>query len=327
MSYDVICVGDVMMDFFVFPKDVEILNPHSSSNNLLCLDFGDKIPIDKAATEIGGSANNVAVGLSRLGLKSAISGLAGKDYAASMVIERLHKEEVSAKFLTQYQDIQTAFSIIISYKGERTILAYHLENYSKIKLSPQSKWLYIGPLGSDFEKVHRQAISLAAEKDINIALNPGPMQLKQGAIDGILRVTKVLILNREEAQKLLDFPRVLPMGQLLKDLKKKGPEVVVITDGAEGAACYDGLKAFKIKAYPAERKESTGAGDAFSAGFLGAIILGKDMVTALRWGVVNSSFVIEQIGGQPGLATKAKIEKEIAHFRWPAMIEELSAIK
>lgn len=316
--YQVVCLGDAMMDFFVFPKESEISVTGKTNGGIsqLRLEYGDKIPVSKAATEIGGSAANVAVGLTRLGIKTAIASTIGKDYAAELIYQRLAKEGVETKYLKKSVQ-ESAFSIIISYQGERTILVYHLDDYSLLKIPGQSQWFYIGSLGKGFEKVYAQAISRAAEKDVNIALNPGKLQLNDRACGAILRVTKILILNREEAQKLLGLARVLPIDELLKDLHRHGPEIVVITDGPEGAYCYDGIRIFRTKAYPAQRKESTGAGDAFSAGFLGAIIYGRDTTEALHWGAVNSAFVIEKIGAQTGLATKSKIQKEMANFRWP----------
>jgi sugar/nucleoside kinase (ribokinase family) len=55
--------------------------------------------------------------------------------------------------------------------------------------------------------------------------------------------------------------------------------------------------------------DKTGAGDAFSAGFLSAIFYGKKLKEALAWGVVNSGNEIKEIGSIKGLCTKEQIEK------------------
>ncbi|MEK9184656.1 MAG: carbohydrate kinase family protein, partial [Patescibacteria group bacterium] len=53
----------------------------------------------------------------------------------------------------------------------------------------------------------------------------------------------------------------------------------------------------------------TGAGDAFASTFTTAIILEKSFQEALRWALVNSAYVVQQIGAQKGLLTKKQLEK------------------
>jgi sugar/nucleoside kinase (ribokinase family) len=54
--------------------------------------------------------------------------------------------------------------------------------------------------------------------------------------------------------------------------------------------------------------DRTGAGDAFSSTFTSAIILGKDIETALKWAPINSMSVVQYIGAQAGLLTISQIE-------------------
>ena len=55
--------------------------------------------------------------------------------------------------------------------------------------------------------------------------------------------------------------------------------------------------------------DKTGAGDAFSAGFMSAIFYGKGLKEALAWGVVNAGNQIKEIGALKGLCDKNQIEK------------------
>ena len=103
---------------------------------------------------------------------------------------------------------------------------------------------------------------------------------------------------------------------LLSEMAKKGPKVVVITDGIKGAYAYDGHmnEYWFMPIYPDPKPplSRTGAGDAFASTFTVASILGKSVPEALRWAPINSAFVVQQDGAQRGLLTRAALEEYLA---------------
>jgi sugar/nucleoside kinase (ribokinase family) len=66
--------------------------------------------------------------------------------------------------------------------------------------------------------------------------------------------------------------------------------------------------------YDVKAVGKTGAGDAYSSAFLSAIVMKKNIPTAMQWGTANSASVIQQIGAQKGLLDKAGVEKMIKKF-------------
>ena len=63
--------------------------------------------------------------------------------------------------------------------------------------------------------------------------------------------------------------------------------------------------------FPGRRVEATGAGDAFTTGFLGAMIHGKTHRESLTWGAVNAASVVFHIGPTEGLLTHTQIRKQL----------------
>ena len=121
-------------------------------------------------------------------------------------------------------------------------------------------------------------------------------------------------MNFEEAQKILqNSPRAKSRGQIAKllfrGLHKLGPRIVAITDGPDGAYVSDGENQYFMPIYPdpAPPFERTGAGDAFSTGFMSALIYGLPMTEALRWAPINSMSVVQYTGAQKGLLTKKQL--------------------
>ena len=105
---------------------------------------------------------------------------------------------------------------------------------------------------------------------------------------------------------------------LVKVIHLEGPKIVVITDGKEGAYAYDGTDFYRVGAYPGHRLEATGAGDSFAAAFLSGLISEEPLQMCLKWGVINSASVIEQIGAQSNLLGKNTIKRRAKEYRWPA---------
>jgi sugar/nucleoside kinase (ribokinase family) len=97
----------------------------------------------------------------------------------------------------------------------------------------------------------------------------------------------------------------------LSSLHSLGPKIVCITDGPRGAYMNAPEGTFFMPPYPdpAPPKNRTGAGDAFAATFVSYLALGKTPQEALRRAPINSAFVVQHIGAQKGLLTKAQLEQ------------------
>lgn len=108
----------------------------------------------------------------------------------------------------------------------------------------------------------------------------------------LLNLSDLLFLNKEEAISLSQRENFDDVIQFFKETKK----MVVITLGKDGAIYINGDDFYKINAYKTEVIDPTGAGETFAGGFLASYILYKDPILSLNYGVVLSSFVIEDFG-------------------------------
>src|SRR3990167_7614775 len=251
MSYDIITIGDAMRDIFIFPELEEMERPKTerqvhakeSFDKYLVFGLGDKITIADVEFTIGGTAANVAAGLAKIGLKTAIISAVGSDNAGTDVKEKLIDRKVSTNLIKTYQNKKTSFSVIVSYKGERTIFVYHAYSPENFHLPEKlsTKWIYLGPMAKGFESLYNKIVAQVVKEDIKVAVNPGAVQIKAGlnSFAGLLRLIKIIFLNRQEAQELSGLAGVPPIKDLAKVIHFQGPEMVVITDGKEGAYAYD----------------------------------------------------------------------------------------
>lgn len=124
----------------------------------------------------------------------------------------------------------------------------------------------------------------------------------------------------------------MPVGSDMKELLKKmqalGPKSVVITDDKRGSYAIegDGNTIWHVPRYPDPRApfEITGAGDALASTTVAALALGIPFKEALLWGPTNASAVLQKIGAQAGLLSRAELEKNLKNPPAPFALESLS---
>jgi sugar/nucleoside kinase (ribokinase family) len=322
MKYDLVTIGDAFEDVFVGPKINVKFDRSFASGKGIAFEFGEKVPLDWVEYEIGGSACNIAVGLSRQGKKTAIATALGDDTPRQKILETLKKEKVDNSLILLSKLVKTGFSVIFSIEGERTIFVYHgIKDYSVLKIddSVESSWFFVTSLGENSDQIENRVVEEVSEKGAHLAWNPGSLQIARGAnhYRHLLKNCDVLFLNKEEAIKFLGYPIRPRTEEAIKKLHLLGPKIVVITNGREGAKAYAGGEIYESGTHDRiHRVDSTGAGDAFASGFLGKVfdvnfreaVDGAVLKEALAWGIKNSESVIGYIGAQKGLLAKKYLE-------------------
>ncbi len=317
--YDVITVGSATVDVFI-DTDSELITIKSSEREeeLLVYPAGTKLLINNLNFTIGGGGTNTAVSFSRLGSKVGYIGKLGNDENANLVLKLLSKEKVD--FLGSYGKGKTGYSVILdSIEHDRTILTFKGSNnqleWKELKPSKlKTKWFYFCSMtGNSFKTLEKLAL-FASKNKINIAYNPSSYQTKKGVryLSKILKKTKILVLNKEEAEDLAGKGKI---NFLLKKLKSFGPEIIVITDGKKGSYAYDG--SFSYYSVPKRIKvvESTGAGDAFTSSFVFSYMKKKDIEAALKLGQANAEAVIKHYGAKNNLLTKKDLLKRKFNYK------------
>lgn len=316
-----LAVGDIVTDAFIRLKDASV---HCQINNEaceICMRWGDKIPYDfhKIIPAVGNAAN-AAVAAARLGTSSALRAYVGKDAYGAQCLEVLRKEGVDTEYMLTQEGKFTNYHYVLWYESQRTILVKHETfDYSTPAPAGAPKWLYISSLGENSLPYHHALLDMLKKfPDTKLAFQPGTFQMKMGkeALAAVYARTDIFFCNKEEAERILDLPAGQDMEGLLAAIRALGPKAVVITDDTRGAYVADqNGTSFHCPRYPDPRPpyEITGAGDALASTTVAALILGKSLQEAVRWGSVNASAVLQKIGAQEGLLTREQLEKNLAN--------------
>ncbi len=308
--FDIVTIGGAVQDLFFISPDYEL------QNDDLVFTWGEKFVVDNLAVDVGGGACNSTVGFSRLGLKTALWARVGDDPAGDFVLRRLKSEKVSLDFVELIRGGTTSLScIFVDETGERSIVMYRAGNDNldpkriDFKKVFKTRWLFVAELTGNPTPLISQIASECADKKVKLVFAPGLEQLEQGTgvLQDILKRTEVLIFNDFEAGKLLGRGEKAryskdEVQQMLKELCGMGVQTAVITRDVDGVQAFDGDYFYS---HPAPEVKSlvdtTGAGDAFAAGFVGALVKGQRIEEALELGTRNAGSVIQKFGAQTGL--------------------------
>ncbi|MBU0661284.1 carbohydrate kinase family protein [Patescibacteria group bacterium] len=308
--FHLITVGDTTLDTFIIIDDTSKQVSLNAAKKLLCFNFADKIPLNHIAQSTGGNAANVAVGAKKLGLRTALVTELGDDINGYTIHQDLEDSGIDTSYINIRKNKETRFSIVLNCQSERTILSYHAPRTYTLPKLPKTEWVYYTSLGKGFEKIQDHIkIYLKKNPKTKLAINPGSYQMNHGQkyIKEIIPLTDILFINKEEAALLIG--KNMTIKKSIRQLHTLGAKTVVITDGTNGAHASDGQQIFFMPVYPIIAQAKTGAGDAFTSGFLSATILKKDIETALRWGTANAGGVIQKIGAQKGLLNISGINR------------------
>ncbi|MBU1034875.1 carbohydrate kinase family protein, partial [Patescibacteria group bacterium] len=285
--------------------------------NLLCFEYAEKIAVAKVVkVPAAGNASNAAVGASRLGLKSALVSWIGEDVAGELSREALVKDRVDSRYLQTDPAHPTSEATILGYSGERTQFVYFQPRKYRLPKLANARCIYYTAMGKNYASFNKMLLKhLKAHTNTFFAFQPGTTHVLGGLkpISGLIAHSDLFILNKDEAHHLLPNGDRTTLNMLERFLHL-GAKIVVITDGKNGAESYNGTHHCHMPVFPVNPLEKTGAGDSFAIGMTAAILLGKPMDEALRWGTTNSWSVIQHYGPQKGLLTTSEIRKVLKKF-------------
>ena len=315
---DFIAIGDTVVDEFINLKEARVNCDINHQDCTISMRWGDKVPYDSSVLVPGvGNAANAVVSAARLGLSVGFVSNVGKDRFGEEILATFAKEGVDTRYVAVNESVPTNHHYVLCYGAERTILIRH-EHYPYLipEGLPPPAWMYLSSLGEHSEAFHTElATWLRKHPETKLAFQPGTFQIKMGKekLAELYSIAELVSVNKEEAERILGKGET-DIKELLENMRSLGPNIVLITDGPNGAYAFDGTNMLKVPMYPDPKPPTnrTGAGDAMTSTFVVALGLGKSIQEALLWGPVNSMSVVQQVGAQKGLLTRAALLKFLA---------------
>ena len=261
----------------------------------------EKLTVEFAA---GGSGANTMIGISQLGGRTAFSGKIGRDEHGRLYREKLEDLGVSAR-LAEGDGSTGSSLVLVSDDGCRTMNTYlgMCQELQAPDIEPEvieaAKYLYLTGYLWDTEsqkKAVRTALDEAKRVGTRVALSlsdPFCVTRHKEDFKSLLQgYASMVFSNQEEAFTLLETD----VTQEAVDTMSKWTETVVLTLGENGAIISHLGQTYYIDPYPIRVEDTTGAGDAFAAGFLFGMTHDFSPLESGRIAAALAGAVIEQTG-------------------------------
>jgi ribokinase len=259
-------------------------------------------------TEVcGGSAANTMVGLARLGCKVGFVGKIADDHEGQLQIDCFKAEGVNTDGIIHATKGKSGVCLgFVDKKGARAL-------YINPGVNDQIEFREVqAPYVTDTQFVHltsfvgeksfrsqKKLLSFLPES-VKISFDPGSLYAQKGfsAIEPIIQNSFVMMPNEIELQ-LITGEQEIPKGaEVLLDA---GVKIVAVKLGAKGCYVTNGKEKQIIQPFKVPVVDTTGAGDAFNAGFLYGLLQDKTLAECGRIGNYVAAQSVTKMGARAGL--------------------------
>ncbi|MFF1684785.1 MULTISPECIES: sugar kinase [unclassified Streptomyces] len=272
---------------------------------------------------VAGAESNVAIGLTRLGHSVRWAGAVGADEAGELVLRTLRAEGVDTSCVARDAGAPTGLILFESRLPEVTRVQYYRAGSagSRLDIDCVERAFSAGPpprvlhltgitpaLSTSARDACRRALRLAREHGVQVSLDANyrsRLWSSKAATEELrdwIPYVDVLIASDDE------LPLCAPPGpDPVKALLDLGVREVVVKLGADGAIAHTADGELRVPARPVRAVDAVGAGDAFVAGYLSALLDGEDTAGRLDRAVTTGAFAVAQPGDWEGAPTRAEL--------------------
>jgi len=300
--YDLISVGTISLDLYFQGKSFTF------KDNRFALALGGKYQAENFYLSVGGGGTNVAIGVAKHGYQVGLLGKIGNNSFKKIIVDYLKNHQISLSLIDFEDDYYNISTILLTEKGERTIIHYstphqHLFSSTNPLIGlTKTKIVYLGNLPEVSLTQRVKFLKFLKKHHITRIVNLGVFDCRRpkNQIKEILEEADILIVNGHEFSELvkaqysdIHFHEDV-VSWYIPYLKEK---IVVITNGEKGSYAYHQGKVFFQKALkPVKILDTTGAGDGFTAGFISEFLNSKDLVKSLKKGALYAAYILGKIG-------------------------------
>jgi sugar/nucleoside kinase (ribokinase family) len=257
---------------------------------------------------MGSGVNGTAVALSLLGAKASFVGKAGNDPWGRMYEGNLKSNGVTANMFFENK-VSTGLALIaLGKRGERSLHVFRGANdmlsigeINKSRgLLRTSEYLYFSGFSfvSDPQKAAvLHAVKLAKQHDVKVIFDPGAYNLVDAnyeLFNELLYLCDVFCPNIDEAKATF---RTHSLRAVIQELRKAN-KLTALKCGARGCVLISEAECTRVPGFKVDCLDTTGAGDAFAAGFIYGMVKGLPLFSTGRLANWLAAKVVTKVGAR-----------------------------
>ena len=280
--------------------------------------FGETLVGSQFDMGPGGKGSNQAVAAARLGAEAHFVGIIGSDRLGEIARTLYQEEGVHTEHLEETTTTSTGVGfIIVNPQGKNGIIldmgANKLINRQLVakatSLIARSD-VVLSVLEIPVEAA-AEAMALGRKNGVRTILNPAPASPLP---DTMLQTVDLITPNETELRILMGLAPDdnASTRELARELQQKFGITVVVTLGESGMILVDTSGISEFNAVPVDVVDTTGAGDAFTAGLAVSLAEGKDLSSAIRFAGCNGALACTKYGVIPSLARRQEVDQLFA---------------
>ena len=284
---------------------------------------GELVPTDRVELSLGGCASNVATNLSRFDMSIGLCGCIGDDPFSDFIEQTMRgKPGVDTSQLSRIADSGPGTSMILNVQGDDRRFVSTTGANAEFRLTDvPDEWLapgtimYIGGFlmmpkleSPETLEVMKRARDRGCRIILDVVLYGD--RPYWDAIKPLLPLTDVFLPNDHEAESISRLSDPLDQAKFFLDA---GAGAAVITCGEKGTFYYSAQEKFRIETFSTEFIGGTGAGDAFSSGFIAAMHRGLSPIECVTWGSALGASCVRHISATQSVFSLAELREYLAN--------------
>jgi ribokinase len=281
-------------------------------NRIACVE--EESFIESYAEACGGSAANTVVGLARLGCKVGFIGKVGFDKEGDLLLEDFCKEGVDTKGVIRAKHRKSGSVIgFVDKKGARALYIDSGVNDTidskeiSAEYVSQVRFLHLTSFVGEKSFQTQKKLLEMLPNNVKVSFDPGTLYARRGwaQLEPIIKKSYVLMPNAHELELITGETDYCQGADFLIG---KGVKIVAVKLGGDGCYVTDGRERHLVKVVKVKVVDTTGAGDAFCAGFLYGLLNDKSLYKCGRLGNFVASRCIMKMGARAALPVAKDLE-------------------
>lgn len=284
----------------------------------LTLSENPAFPIDVQA---GGNAANTIAALAKLGVHCGFVGVVANDAYGKLILSEFKRSKVDTSQIIRRKadNFSITSGLVETYvdrKGRRALFVKPgvnntlTQNEINQAYFQNASFIHLTSFVDETQLKIQKSIVAKVSSDVKISFAPGSLYCARGlkALEPIIQRTYILFLAKKETYHLTGKS----FKKTVNDFLRLGPKIIVVTLGEKGCFVAAPEGQLLVPSRRVKVVDTTGAGDAFAAGFLFGLLKNLPLKKCAEIGNAVAGFAIQRIGARAGLPNRNELASVVS---------------